>query len=107
MFTWQPEPGGGSKAKRLRSARNGQGGSVSVNPTEVHPLADYSAADPFNLIVLATKARDAIEAAPKLPEMLAPGVSLLPIQNGGVSQMLQTRSERSVCSVGFQTLAPP
>ncbi|MBV8586269.1 MAG: NAD(P)-binding domain-containing protein, partial [Verrucomicrobia bacterium] len=67
---------------------NGTAGALFVDTAEVRPLADYFSADAFDLIVLATKARDAIEAAPKLSEMLAPGGTLLPIQNGGVSQML-------------------
>ena len=86
MATRTPEAAAKLKVCGLRVT--GIGGAVSVDPTEVHPLADYFAADPFDLIVLATKARDAIEAAHKLSEMLVPGGSLLPIQNGGVSQLL-------------------
>lgn len=40
---------------------------------------------------MATKAHDAIEVAPRLSGLLGPGGTLLPIQNGGVSQMLADR----------------
>jgi 2-dehydropantoate 2-reductase len=86
MATRTPEAAAKLRASGLQVT--GIGDAVSVNPTEVRPLADYFAADSFDLIVLATKASDAIEAVPKLSEMLAPGSTLLPIQNGGVSQML-------------------
>ena len=45
----------------------------------------------FDLIVLATKAQDAIEVAPSLMGLLAPGGTLLPIQNGGVPLTLVSR----------------
>jgi 2-dehydropantoate 2-reductase len=64
------------------------GGEVSVEAPEVRPLEAYGAADAFDLVVLATKAHDAIAAAPRAAESLSPGGVLLPIQNGGVSQML-------------------
>ena len=86
MATRTPEAAAKLMASGLRV--NGTAGALFVDTAEVRPLADYFSADAFDLIVLATKARDAIEVAPKLSEMLAPGGTLLPIQNGGVSQML-------------------
>jgi Ketopantoate reductase PanE/ApbA len=53
--------------------------------------AEYSVRGTFDLIVLATKAQGAIEVAPSLVRFLAPGGTLLPVQNGGVPQMLASR----------------
>ena len=66
-------------------------GAVTVQATAVFPLDVYEAQDGFELILLATKAHDAIEAAPKLSRLLGPNATLLPIQNGGVPQMLAER----------------
>jgi 2-dehydropantoate 2-reductase len=62
-----------------------------IEAGEVAPLAEYSVPEAFDLIVLATKAQDAIDVAPSLMPLLAPGGTLLPIQNGGVAQMLASR----------------
>lgn len=69
----------------------GVGGPVSVDVTEAAPLETYRTRDAFDLVVLATKARDAIAVAPRAAELLAPGGTLLPIQNGGVAQLLADR----------------
>ena len=70
----------------------GVGGAVSVEVAEtVAPVEEYRAREPFDLVVLATKAHDAIEVAPMLAERLRPGGTLLPIQNGGVAQALADR----------------
>jgi 2-dehydropantoate 2-reductase len=66
----------------------GVGGDVEVNAPHVHPLGAYGTYGAFDLILLATKARDAIDAAPGLLKLLAPNGVLLPIQNGGVPAML-------------------
>ncbi len=66
----------------------GVGGALSVAATNVAPVHDYTAADAFELIVLATKAQAAIDIAPSLTKLLALGGTLLPIQNGGVPQIL-------------------
>jgi hypothetical protein len=42
-------------------------------------------------LILATKARDAIDVAPSLVRLVAPGGTLLPIQNGGVPQILASQ----------------
>jgi 2-dehydropantoate 2-reductase len=57
----------------------------------VAPLDAYDGSDRFDLIVLATKAHDAIEVAPGLSALLKPGGTLLPIQNGGVPKVLADR----------------
>lgn len=46
---------------------------------------------PFDLIILATKAQDALAAASALPMMLAADGAILPIQNGFVPQMIADR----------------
>src|ERR1700730_1867382 len=74
------------KASGLRVT--GIGGDLSIEAGEVAPLAEYSAPGTFDLIVLATKAQDAINVAPSLVRLLAPGGTLLPVQNGGVAQIL-------------------
>ena len=74
------------KASGLRVT--GIGGDLSIETGEVAPLADYSVSGSFDLIVLATKAQDAIDVAPSLVRLLAPGGTLLPVQNGGVAQIL-------------------
>lgn len=67
---------------------NGVGGEVVVShPARVAALDAYSG-EQFDLVLVATKARDAVALAPMLAEMLSATGVLLPIQNGGVSQLL-------------------
>jgi 2-dehydropantoate 2-reductase len=68
-------------------------GGVAAAPTllSVAAAAAYADDAPFELIVLATKAHEALEIAPFLATLLAPGGALLPIQNGGVAQILADR----------------
>ncbi len=77
------------KATGLRVT--GVGGAASVQVEEVAPVDEYRTRGTFDLIVLATKAHDAIAVAPRLSGLLGPGGTLLPIQNGGVAQMLADR----------------
>ena len=74
------------KASGLRVI--GIGGELSTEAGEVAPLAEYSVPGTFDLIVLATKAQDAMDVASSLVHLLAPRGTLLPIQNGGVPLML-------------------
>ena len=77
------------QARRLRETGvrvSGVGGPAFAAAPPVSALADVR--DRFELIVLATKAHDALEIAPRLASLLQPGGVLLPIQNGGVSQLL-------------------
>ena len=69
----------------------GVGGAVSVDVPEVAPLDSYGSRDAFELILLATKAHDAIDVAPRPSVLLAPGGTLLPIQNGPVAQAVADR----------------
>ena len=54
-------------------------------------MEEYEKADKFDLIILATKARDALDVAPFLARLLSADGTLLPIQNGCVSQLLFDR----------------
>jgi 2-dehydropantoate 2-reductase len=95
--------GGGSVSLATRSATaaeeikasglrvTGIGGDSYTAAGEVASLAEYSVPGTFDLIVLATKAQDAIDVAPNLLRLLAPGGTLLPIQNGGVAQKLASQ----------------
>ena len=65
----------------------GVGGEVHIQHVDAHSVTDYSGR-PFDLIILATKGQQAIEAAPQLIQLLSPEGTLLPIQNGGVPQLL-------------------
>ena len=81
-----------ASAARLRETGlrvSGIGGDVFARPDRIHPMDDYH--DHFDLIVLATKAHAAIELAPRLIALLTPHGTLLPIQNGGVPQLLAQR----------------
>lgn len=84
----------GQQAARLKATGlrvSGVGGAVAVEVDEVAPLDAYGERDGFDLVVLATKAQDAMEVAPKVVRMLGAGGVLLPIQNGGVAQALADR----------------
>src|SRR5438067_3864785 len=70
---------------------SGVGGIAEARSVQVAAVEEYAQAEKFDLIVLATKAHDALETAPFLARLLAPRGTLLPIQNGGVSQMLAER----------------
>jgi 2-dehydropantoate 2-reductase len=71
----------------------GVGGTVVVESVMVEPLEAF-ASERFDLIVLATKAHDALAVLPSIADMLADGGTILPIQNGGVSQIVADRLDR-------------
>src|SRR5919204_3162491 len=66
----------------------GTGGEVRTDAVDVAAIEDYKKGSQFDLILLATKAQDALDIAPRLGPLLAPGGVLLPIQNGGVARMV-------------------
>lgn len=82
-----------ASAKILRSGLkvSGVGGEARAVPTQVAVIEDYESQARFDLILLATKAHDALETAPALIRLLTPRGILLPIQNGAVAQMLADR----------------
>src|ERR1700722_5720322 len=102
-----------ASAKILRSGLRvfGVGGEAKAVPPRVAVIEDYEPKEKFDLILLATKAHDALERAPALTQLLTPGGILLPIQNGAVAQMLADRlgSERvigGVSSLGATMVEP-
>ena len=78
-----------AKALRRSGLRvSGIGGEVRADAIDVAAIEDYGKGDQFDLILLATKAQDTLEVAPRALRLLAPGGVMLPIQNGGVARML-------------------
>ncbi len=69
---------------------SGIGGDVAVASVDVRPLDGWPSGA-FDLVVLATKADDALAVAPRCAAALARGGALLPIQNGAVAQVLAER----------------
>jgi hypothetical protein len=67
---------------------SGIGGEVRADVIDIAAVEDYGKGDQFDLILLATKAQDTLEVAPRLLRLLAPGGVMLPIQNGGVARVL-------------------
>src|SRR5689334_21985103 len=67
------------------------GEKVQADTIDVAPLEDYGKESQFDLILLATKAQDALGAAPRVVDLLAPEGVVLTIQNGGVARVLADR----------------
>jgi 2-dehydropantoate 2-reductase len=84
-------PDSAARLKAVGLTVTGAGGEVSAIAEAVEPLDAYVGGAPFDLIVLATKAQDALAAAAVLPGMLADDGALLLIQNGFVAQMIADR----------------
>src|SRR5256885_4523310 len=104
LATRSPQSAAALRASGLRVS--GTGGPAEARSVRVAAALEYANAEKFDLIVLATKAQDALEAAPFLARLLAPGASLLCIQNGGVSQMLSERLRGGVGRGGRAELRP-
>jgi 2-dehydropantoate 2-reductase len=83
---------------------SGIGGEARVAAVDVATIEDYKKGSQFDLILLATKAHDALEVAPYLLELLAPCGVLLPIQNGGVARVLADRLGEDKILGGFSNL---
>lgn len=56
------------------------------------------------MILLATKAQDALEVAPRVVDLLAPEGVMLPIQNGGIARVLADRLGEDKILGGFSNL---
>ncbi len=67
---------------------SGIGGEVRADVIDIAAVEDYGKGDQFDLILLATKAQDTLEVAPRVLRLLAPGGVMLAIQNGGVARVL-------------------
>jgi 2-dehydropantoate 2-reductase len=64
------------------------GESISVPAFQVATVERYRTGEKFNLIVLATKAQEALRISSQLLDLLEPGGAILSIQNGCVPLML-------------------
>jgi len=83
---------------------SGIGGKVRADVIDVAAVEDYGKGDQFDLILLATKAQDTLEVAPRVLPLLAPGGVMLPIQNGGVARVLADRLGEDKILGGFSNL---
>src|SRR6201997_4533954 len=83
---------------------SGIGGEVRADAIDVAAVEDYGKGDQFDLVLLATKAQDALEVAPQLVGLLAPEGVMLPIQNGGVARVLADRLGEDKILGGFSNL---
>ncbi|HET8824880.1 MAG TPA: 2-dehydropantoate 2-reductase [Terriglobales bacterium] len=83
---------------------SGFGGEARADGIDVAALEDYGKGDQFDLILLATKAHDALEVAPHVVHLLASDGVILPIQNGGVERVLADRLGEDKILGGFSNL---
>src|SRR5258708_19684756 len=83
---------------------SGIGGEVRADVIDIAAVEDYGKGDQFDLILLATKAQDALEVAPYVVGLLAPEGAILPIQNGGVARVLADRLGEDKILGGFSNL---
>src|ERR1700745_1839089 len=83
---------------------SGIGGEVEADTIDVAALEDYGKRTQFDLILLATKAQQALEVAPQGVGLLAPEGVILPIQNGGVARALADRLGEDKILGGFSNL---
>lgn len=67
---------------------SGVGGVAVARSNQIAALEEYDHTDRFDLILLATKAHEALEIAPFLSSRLTTEGCLVCIQNGGVAQIL-------------------
>ena len=94
-----------AKALRRSGLRvSGIGGEARAEAVDVAAVDAYGKGDRFDLIVLATKAQDALEVASRVVGLLAPAGVLLPIQNGGVARVLADRLGEDKVLGGFSNL---
>ena len=82
----------------------GTGGEVRTDAVDVAAIEDYKKGSQFDLILLATKAHDALEVAPHVLDLLAPCGVILPIQNGGVARVLADSLGEDKILGGFSNL---
>src|ERR1700681_3779845 len=80
---------------------SGIGGEVEADTIDVAAIEDYKKGSQFDLILLATKAQDALEVATHVVGLLAPEGVILPIQNGGRARVLADRLSEDKILGGF------
>ena len=93
-------------ARSLRASGlrvSGVGGAAAATSFQARALEEYQG-ERFDLVLLATKAHEALEISALLAALLAPGGTLLSIQNGGVSQLLFERLGGDVLLGGISNL---
>src|ERR1700738_1799685 len=81
-------------ARGLRSSGlrvSGIGGKAIAESVHVAAIEEYAEADKFDLILLATKAHDALEIAPFLSSLLMPGATLFLSKNGCAPPIISDR----------------
>ena len=96
------------QAARLKATGlhvSGVGGTVSVELDEIAPLDAYGEGDAFDLVVLATKAQDAMQVAPKLVRMLGANGVLLPFRTAASPRRSRIASARTRSSGACRTSA--
>ena len=94
-----------AKALRASGLRvSGVGGTATAPEISVAAVEEYRGGEKFDLIVLSTKAHEALEISALLSTLLTPSGTLLPIQNGGVSQILSERLGGDVVLGGLSNL---
>src|SRR5437763_10872026 len=94
-----------AKALRRSGLRvSGIGGEARADVINGAAIEDYGKGDQFDLLLLATKAQDALEVAPHVVGLLAPEGVMLPIQNGGVARVLADRLGEDKILGGFSNL---
>src|SRR6202163_1811955 len=94
-----------AKALRRSGLRvSGIGGEVRADAIDVAAIEDYKKGSQFDLILLATKAQDALEVAPHVLDLLAAGGVILPIQNGGGARVLADSLGEDKILGGFSNL---
>src|ERR1700736_5101941 len=82
----------------------GIGGEVRADVIDIAAVEEYGKGDQFDLILLATKAQDTLEVAPRVLRLLAPGGVMLPIQNGGGGRVLANGLGEDRILGGFSNL---
>jgi 2-dehydropantoate 2-reductase len=95
-------------ANALRSTGlqvSGVGGKATASSVQIAAAEEYKQDAKFELILLATKAHDALEIAPFLATLLSPGGTLLPIQNGSVPELLASRLGENTVLGGLSNIA--
>ncbi len=104
LATWNAESAAALRASGLRVA--GVGGALSVEVAEVAAVDEYGR-EAFDLIVLATKAQDAIDVAPRLSTLLAPGARSCPSRTAAWLTRSRTGWGTAAYSAGSRTSEPP
>ena len=94
-------------ANALRSTGlqvSGVGRKATASSVQVAVLEQYKQEAKFDLILLATKAHDALGIAPFLATLLSPGGTLLPIQNGSAPELIASQLGKNTVLGGLSNI---